>query len=99
MSDGGSEDIRFLSTDGVATESETESDWFETTPPATTSPRPFSRQLYDRLTSWRNKEKGGAGRRISEVGGAGREGGYKVYKWRWFMLGTLTLLNISNGMV
>ena len=24
---------------------------------------------------------------------------YRVYKWRWFMLLTVCLLNISNGMV
>lgn len=37
----------------------------------------------------------GAGR-----GSAGSGGGeYRLYLWRWFMLGTLTLLNLSNGMV
>ena len=24
---------------------------------------------------------------------------YRVYRWRWFMLATLCLLNVSNGMV
>ena len=24
---------------------------------------------------------------------------YRVYPWRWFMLASITLLNISNGMV
>ena len=24
---------------------------------------------------------------------------YKLYPWRWFMLGTLCFLNVSNGMV
>ena len=37
-----------------------------------------------------------------EVGVAGAEGGseeYRVYSWRWLMLVTLSLLNVSNGMV
>lgn len=36
-----------------------------------------------------------------EVGGASQheEGEYKLYPWRWFMLATLCLLNLSNGMV
>ena len=38
-------------------------------------------------------------RRKLDVGVAPSQGDYKLYPWRWFMLATLCLLNLSNGMV
>lgn len=34
-----------------------------------------------------------------QVNADGEGDEYRVYMWRWFMLATLCLLNVSNGMV
>lgn len=80
------------------------SDWLSDTASRTRSP--FQEDDQDRQS---NRLGVGFIRRITgklKVGGAagrgstGSEGGeYKVYPWRWFMLGTLSLINLSNGMV
>ena len=41
----------------------------------------------------------GSGAGESGGGGGPRVVKYRVYLWRWFMLATIFLLNVSNGMV
>ena len=73
--------------------SESESEW-----PPRNSPSPFQDHQ-------QRQERGGdfiktVMRRIRLGGVSGSElGEYRVYPWRWFMLATLCLLNLSNGMV
>ena len=89
--------------------SESDSDWLSE--PESSSASPFhARQQQEEL-----ERGGRAGQQrdtrfitqikaVMERGEGSRRsdhqlGEYRVYRWRWFMLATLCLLNLSNGMV
>ena len=84
---------------------DSDSDWLSDTPSRTHSP--FQEENQDRRFNRAGVGFSGAIGHIllgkGKVGGAGQRsaagGDYKVYPWRWFMLVTLSLLNLSNGMV
>lgn len=92
---------------------ESESDWLSESPSPTQTPRPCQgrpRQSLSRAWAWgREGLRGqlklgftGAIKKMVKGVSAGRGSGvgeYKLYRWRWFMLATLSLLNLSNGMV
>lgn len=84
--------------------SENDEGWFSETPSGTESPlserrSPLTQGFLTEVQSMiRRKIPGGwpaARHRTSRD----RGGQYKVYPWRWFMLASLTLLNLSNGTV
>lgn len=85
-------------------EPNSDSDWLSDTASRTRSP--FQEDDQDSklgvgfVGGIRRKLKVGGSPRARGRGSAKSDAGeYKVYLWRWFMLGTLTLLNLSNGMV
>lgn len=79
---------------GDEAQSENGSEFLSEPSSATLSPLPGRRSPADRglLDKLRKLRVGGASRQDEA-------GEYKVYPWRWFMLATLCLLNLSNGMV
>ena len=80
------ERAQFLLDDGGGTESEVESEGdFTPVPP----PRPAARSKFKSLLI-------GCGVEASSANPADE---YKLYPWRWFMLFSLFLLNVSNGTV
>lgn len=86
-----------LETDELPSGPETDSDWLSD---GEIAQSPFQEGKTERqykqgfLHSLLRRVRGG--RSSASTSGAGE---YRVYCWRWFMLATLSLLNLSNGMV